>query len=80
MTSVTEYYMTRNFVIYACHLGSEDSSVGIATECRLEGQGSIPGRGKIFSSPQRPDRLWSPPSLLSDGYRGHFTGCKAAGP
>jgi hypothetical protein len=33
--------------------------------------GLIPGRGKrFFSSPQRPDRLWDPPSLLSNGYRG----------
>jgi hypothetical protein len=31
----------------------------------------IPGRGKIFfSSPQCPDRLYGPPSLLSNGYRG----------
>jgi hypothetical protein len=37
---------------------------------------SIPGRGKrFFSIPQRPDRLWDPPSLLPNGYRG-----KAAGP
>jgi hypothetical protein len=35
----------------------------------VEGQGSIPGRGKIFySTPQRTDRLWIPPSLLADGY------------
>jgi hypothetical protein len=25
---------------------------------------------EVFSSPQCPDRLWGPPSLLSDGYRG----------
>jgi hypothetical protein len=24
---------------------------------------------RIFSSPRRPDRLWDPPSLLSNGYR-----------
>jgi hypothetical protein len=30
----------------------------------------IPGRGKrFFSSPQRPDRVWSPPNILSNGYR-----------
>jgi hypothetical protein len=33
--------------------------------------GSSPGRGwKIFSSPPYPDRLWDPPSLLSNEYRG----------
>jgi hypothetical protein len=46
--------------------------VGIATGLYgLEDRGSIPGRGKrFFSSPQRPDRLWGPSSLLSNGYRG----------
>jgi hypothetical protein len=36
-----------------------------------DNQGSIPSRGRDFlSSPQRLDRLWDPPSLLSNGYRG----------
>jgi hypothetical protein len=31
-------------------------------------RGSIPGKGKIFSfSPQRPDLLWGPPTLLPNG-------------
>jgi hypothetical protein len=39
------------------------SSVGIATSYDLDGWVSIPGRGKrFFSSPQQPDRLWSPPN------------------
>jgi hypothetical protein len=33
---------------------------------------SIPGRARFLSSPQRPDRLWGPPSFLSDGYQGLF--------
>jgi len=46
----------------------------------LDDQGSILGRGcEFFSSPQRPDRLWSPPSLLPNGYRCSFPGDKAAG-
>jgi hypothetical protein len=40
---------------------SRDSSVGIATGYGLEGRGSIPGRVKIFSSPQRPDQFWGTP-------------------
>jgi hypothetical protein len=35
----------------------------------MEGWGSIPGRGEIFSSSQRPDRDWDLPSLLFNGYR-----------
>jgi len=33
----------------------------------------IPGRGwEFFSSPPRPERLWGPPTLLSNGYHGLF--------
>jgi hypothetical protein len=53
--------------------GSLDSSVGIATDYGMDDRDSIPGRVKrYFSSPWRPDRLWSPPSLLYNGYRGIF--------
>jgi hypothetical protein len=35
--------------------------------------GSIPGGGwKFFSKASRPERLWDPPSLLSNGYQGLF--------
>jgi hypothetical protein len=47
---------------------SRDSSVGIPTGYGLDGWGSLPGRGKrFFSTPQSPDRLWGPPSLLPSG-------------
>jgi hypothetical protein len=53
-----------------------DSSVGIATDYRLDGPGSNPGGGKIFHT--RPDQPWGPPSLLYNGYwvfpRGKATG------
>jgi hypothetical protein len=36
-------------------------------------------RGRLFSSPQRPDRLWGPLSLLWEGYPGIYPRGKAAG-
>jgi hypothetical protein len=36
------------------------------------GQTSSPGRVKNLSSPRRPDRLWGPLNLLSNGYRRLF--------
>jgi hypothetical protein len=50
-----------------------DSSVGIAMGYGVDAQVSITGRGKrFFSTPQRPDQLWGPDSLLSNGYLGLF--------
>jgi hypothetical protein len=42
----------------------------IATGYGLHGPGSIPGSAKFFSSPQLPDGVGAPPSLLSIRYRG----------
>jgi hypothetical protein len=53
----------------------QDSAVGIATAYGLDDQGvgvRVPVGAIIFTAPCRPDRLWDPPSLLSNGYRGHF--------
>jgi hypothetical protein len=56
---------------------SRDSSVGTATGWTAGVR--FPARLRFFSSPQRPDRLWSPPILLSNGRRGLFSRGKAAG-
>jgi hypothetical protein len=52
---------------------SRDRSVGVEMSYGLGRPRSVPGRGKIFfSSPKRPDSLWAPPSLLTNGYWGLF--------
>jgi hypothetical protein len=59
-----------------------DRAVGIATGYWLDGRGvgvRVPVWSRIFSSPSRPDRLWSPPSLLRMSIGGSFLGGKAAG-
>jgi hypothetical protein len=51
--------------------------IWIAQWYSADDRGSSPGRGReFFSSPPRPDRLWSPPSLLSSGYQGISLGVK----
>jgi hypothetical protein len=57
-------------VLYArCYRLPLNRLFDITTDCGLGIRGSIPRRGKtFFSTSQRPDRLWDPPSLLSNGY------------
>jgi hypothetical protein len=59
-------------------LESRDSSVGIALGYGLDDRDSrvrFPGGGwEFFSSPPLcPERLWGPPSLLSNEYRGSLS-------
>jgi hypothetical protein len=58
---------------------SRDSAVGIATSYLLDDRGvgvRVPGGSRIFFSLCCPDRLWGPPNLQFNGYRGSFPGIK----
>jgi hypothetical protein len=61
---------------------SHGGSVNIVTELRA-GQPGFDSRQEklrdLFSSPQRPDRLWGIPNVLSMDTGGSFPGGKAAG-
>jgi hypothetical protein len=65
-STLFRYWMNNGAVIVSPHIA------GLRT-----GQsgfwGSIPGGGwEFFSRPPRPERLWGPPSVLSNGYQGLF--------
>jgi hypothetical protein len=70
-----------SFLLWFCIFGrSRDSGVSIATVRGLDDRGvgvRVPVGSRIFSSPRRPDRLWGPPNLLSNGCGGSFPGGEA---
>jgi glutamine synthetase len=59
-----------NLTSYKTFNRSRDSVVGTATSYGLGDRGvgvRVPVGSRISSSPLRPDRLWGPPNLLSNG-------------
>jgi hypothetical protein len=61
---------------------SRDNTVGITAGYGLAGRGvgvRVQVGARFFTFPRRPDRMWGPPDLLSNGYRCSFPGSKAAG-
>jgi hypothetical protein len=52
---------------------SWEISVSIAMSYKLDSQVLIPGRGKrFFCTPEHPDQLWGPHSLLYNEYQQLF--------
>ena len=63
-----------------CSMGSRSSAVGRGTRPEAGRFGvRIPVVKRFFSSPQRPDWLYGPPSLLFHGNWGFFHGVKRTG-
>jgi hypothetical protein len=64
-----------NIKIYLKEINSRGGAVGLASgyglDDRLVGVRVTAG-SRSFASPYRPDRLWVPPSFLSNGYHERF--------
>jgi hypothetical protein len=73
MSLRVETFNMKDHIIHSYIPINRDSVVGVTNGYGLDGKGvgvRIPVGSKIVSSPRRPDRLWGPPNLLSDWYRG----------
>jgi hypothetical protein len=67
------YSEAREGIAYISAVYSRDSSAGTATGYGLDYRGvgvQVPVGVRIFTSPCLPDRLWDPPKLLYNVYRG----------
>jgi hypothetical protein len=63
--------------ILSCSVRNFKSSIMLATGWTVV---RIPAGTRLFSDPNRPDRLWCPLSLLRNGYGSSFLRVKEAGP
>jgi hypothetical protein len=76
-TILRDCFLPSKHFSFRCDINSQTNGTCFQGYGLMNGRGSIPGRGKRFlSSLQRPDRLWGPPSLLSNGYRRLSPGIK----
>jgi glutamine synthetase len=65
--------MNQEIEIKHLEVSDQNSAVGTATCYGLNDRGGgvrVPVGSRIFSSTRRPNRLWGPPNLLSNGYKG----------
>jgi hypothetical protein len=80
LTPVTRHIVGFCIMIPSSLVGrSGDSIVGIATGYGLDDRGvgvRVAVGSRIFTSSYRTDRLWGPPNLPYNGYRGSFLGVK----
>jgi hypothetical protein len=63
-------FFCKRIKVYSNFGRSRDIVVGIATGYGLDDRGvgvRVPVGSRIFSSSRRPDRIWSPSNLLSNG-------------
>jgi hypothetical protein len=60
--------LLKQFISYMLGERGAGIATGYGLDDRVVGV-RVPVWARIFSSPRRPDRLWGPPSLLSNGYR-----------
>jgi hypothetical protein len=68
---------------YECSYCCNSILVLAVLHCRIIKEITVEGLTLLilirdFTSPRRPDRLWDPPNLLSNGYRRFFPVAKAA--
>jgi hypothetical protein len=77
MSRNKRFFQIRILACFMFYIG-----VGIATGHGPDDRGvevRVLVEARILSSPSRPDCLWGPSNLLSNGYRGSFHEGKAAG-